>query len=144
MPIHFPMELPPALLQFLGSLVAILALAGIALWMKLGEAEHFSDAQSVRDAAHAAEYGFSPVQTVIAEDGRAALAKDAQGRIMLLRAHGNKIAGRILGPAAAARTEGETLIIHSGERRFGEARLVIANSSVWMQSIEGIDGAEHA
>ncbi len=140
----FAMELSGALLQFLGSLVAILLLAGLALWLKLGQPEPFADEASVQHAADEVEHGFRAVESAIGRDGHAALARDAGGRVMLLRTHGNKVAGRLLGPAARARQDGDALIIHSGERFFGEVRLVIANSSVWADAIGAISRSAHA
>lgn len=130
--------LPPALIQFLGSLIAILALAGIAYWLKLGPTPRLVDRDAAVRAADEAVSGFSAVDCAIDREGHGALLRDGAGRILLLRPHGSHFAGRILSPAASARLEGETLIIDTAEKRYGIARLTLPDASAWMQAIKGI------
>ncbi len=63
------MDVPPALLQFLGSLVAILALAGLAYWLKLGPAPQLTDETAARRAADYAVSGYEPVAIGLDRDG---------------------------------------------------------------------------
>ncbi|MGI8943481.1 MAG: hypothetical protein ACR2FJ_04465 [Qipengyuania sp.] len=145
MPIAFPMEMPPpALLQFLGSLAAILVLAGIVRWLGLGAPSRFTNHEEVTVAADEVHHGFAPVATAIDREGRAALARNAIGDVMLLRFHGNKVAGRLVGPGASAALAGERLRIDTGEPRFGAVELEIENASAWMQAIDTIKPAHHA
>ncbi|WP_369026579.1 hypothetical protein [Qipengyuania sp. RANM35] len=130
--------LPPALIQFLGSLAAILALAAIAWWLKLGPTPRLADREAALGAADEAVSGFLAVDCAIDEDGHGALLRDASGRILLLRPHGSHFAGRVLTRAATARIEGGTLVIDTAEKRYGAARLKLADASAWMQAIEGI------
>ncbi len=132
------MDFPPALIQFLGSLVAILALAGLAYWLKLGPAPRLADEAAARVAADEAVSGYDPVAIGIDRDGTAALLRDAAGRILLLRQHGVHFAGRLLSPAARVRKEGEALVIDTAERRYGAARLVLDNPAAWVKAIEAI------
>jgi hypothetical protein len=131
------MTLPPALLQFLGSLGAILALAGFARWLRLGPAPRLADEAAARRAADAAVSGYEPVAIALDRDGRGALLRDAAGRLLLLRPHGSHFAGRILTGSAAARTDGEALVIDSGERRYGSARLLLSDPRAWASAING-------
>ena len=132
--------MPPALAQFLGSLVAILALAGVAYWLKLGPTPRLTDEAEARRAADEAISGFIPVEIALDRTGAGALMRDARGRILLLRAHGTHFAGRILTSAAQARVEGDMLVIDTAERRYGNARLAIDDAPAWVQAIEAIKG----
>ncbi len=134
------MDLPPALLQFLGSLVAILALAAIAWAMKLGPERRLTSPEEALEAAEEAVSGFDAVALALDADGRGALLRDAQRRILLLRPHGTHFAGRILTAAAKARLEGDALVIDTAEKRYGAARLRVDEADAWMQAIEAIEG----
>ncbi len=134
------MDLPPALLQFLGSLVAILALAAIAWAMKLGPERRLTSPEEALEAAEEAISGFDAVALALDADGRGALLRDAQRRILLLRPHGTHFAGRILTAAAKARLEGDALVIDTAEKRYGAARLRVDEADAWMQAIEAIEG----
>lgn len=138
------MDLAPALLQFLGSLVAILALAGIALWLRLGPTPTLANEEEALAAADEAVGGFEPVAIALDANGHGALLRDATGQILLLRPHGTHLAGRMLTPAARMEIEGETLVIDTAEKRFGTARLNIADPSTWMRALEAIKGARNA
>lgn len=139
MPIHAAMDLPPALLQFLGSLVAILALAAFARALKLGSEPRIASIDEARRAADEAVSGFDPIKIGLDDDGRSALLMEAEGRILLLRPHGSHLAGRILTAAARARIEEGTLVVDTAEKRYGAARLRLADPSAWMQAIEAIE-----
>ena len=136
------MELPPLVLQTAGSLVAILALAGLAWWMRLGgNPELDSDAAVVR-AAGEVEDGFTPVASTC--DGKAALARDAAGRIMVIKCHGNRFAGRVLGLGAVARIEASRLIVDPGEARFGTVALNLPDAQAWADAINQVSNAGDA
>ena len=126
------------LFQFLGSLAAILLLAGLAWWLKLGPERRLSSEEEARRAAAEAADGFEAKDLALDAEGRAALLRDVQGRIMLLRPHGTHFAARILTPAATARIESDTLIVDTSERRYGSATLRIAEPQAWVKRIEAI------
>ncbi|MCA0903592.1 hypothetical protein [Qipengyuania aquimaris] len=132
------MNIPPALLQFLGSLVAILALAGLAFALRLGPAPRLEDEQAARAAADEAVSGFDPVDIALDRGGAGALMRDAAGRILLLRQHGSHFAGRVLTGAAEVSLDGDALLIDTAEKRYGAARLEVSDPSAWMQAIEAI------
>lgn len=139
------MELSPTALQFIGSLVAILALAGLARWLRLGPEARLESDAAVRVAADEAVSGFVPVAISRDAQGRGALMRDASGRILLLRPHGTHIAGRLLSPATSARIEGDTLIVNTSEKRYGAARLRLADAPDWMRTIAALeDRTSHA
>ena len=134
------------LLQTAGSLVAILALAGLAWWMKLGGSPALDSEDAVRRAAGEVEDGFDPV--AVDFDGKAALARDAQGRIMVIKRHGNRFAGRVLGPQAKAAVREElsrrALQIDSGERRFGAVFLDVPAPETWADAINRVKTRQDA
>ena len=131
--------MPDQLIQFLGSLAAILLLAAIARGFRLGPAPELKDESDARRAADEAVDGFAPLEIALDAQGRGAVMSDAQGRILLLRPHGTHFAGRLLTARAKARIEGETLVVDTAERRFGAAHLEVADPQAWVQRIEAID-----
>ena len=128
----------PQLLQFLGSLAAILVLAGIVWGLKLGPERKLDSEDEARRAADEAVDGFDATHLSVDREGRGALMSDASGNVLLLRPHGTHFAGRILTPEASATIEGDTLIIDTAEKRYGAARLVLDDAPAWVQRIEGI------
>ncbi|MEO0698206.1 MAG: hypothetical protein AAFY81_00640 [Pseudomonadota bacterium] len=123
------------LLQFVGSLIAIFALAGLAVLLKLGGRPKLTDASGVAHAAGEVVDGFAPVRSSIARDGAAALAKDETGRIIVIKRHGNKFAGRILTNAASVREEVDALIVDPHETQFGRVRLTLSDAPYWADAI---------
>ncbi|MBX7541385.1 hypothetical protein [Qipengyuania sphaerica] len=132
------MKLDPQILQFLGSLAAILVLAAIAWGLKLGPERRLEDEASARRAANEAVDGFEPQDVALDRNGRGALLQDGAGAILLLRPHGTHFAGRILGPSATARVEDGLLVIDTAEKRYGAARLDIVDAQAWVKRIEAI------
>jgi hypothetical protein len=132
------MGLPPLLIQTAGSLAAILALAALARWMKLGGTPRIACEADIRRAANMVEDGFAPVETACDAEGAGALARDQDGRIMLIRRHGNRFAGRVLTGHAAARASGHVLTIDCGERRFGTTRLELDDAQTWADAINAL------
>ncbi len=136
------------ILQFAGSLVAILLLAWLAGKLGLGGAPKLDSDDAVRQAAEQADDGYTPVSIARDSTGRAALARDAANKIMVLRPHGSHIAGRILGAGASARLWQDrgytTLEVDCGERRFGAVFLDIENPDTWVEAINRLSGISDA
>ncbi len=129
------MEIPPLLLQFGGSLIAILVVSGLVALMKLGGKPTLKDNTEVAHAAGEVEDGFAPARSSIARGGAAALARDVDGRIMVIKRHGNKFAGRVLTAQARVREEVDALVVDPGEARFGKVRLSLEDASYWADAI---------
>lgn len=140
--------MPSLLIQTAGSLVAILALGGLAWWMKLGGEPRFSSDEDVHRAVNEVEDGFRPVAISRAQNGMAALVMDPDGRVMVIKRHGNRFAGRVLGVGAQARLWHDmgnaVLEVDCGEARFGTATLDIADAEAWGNAINQLSGVGDA
>lgn len=109
--------------QFAGSLMAILALAWFARRLELGGEPRIRDEAHVRQLTEEALCGFDPVEFAIDRGGLGALARDAQGRVMLLRRHGAHFVSRLLDNGLSVRLDGNFLALGTGEKRFGTVTL---------------------
>jgi len=142
------MSVPPLLVQTFGSLLAILALAGLAWWLKLGGSPALASDDDVRRAAGEVEDGFDPVAIARDSDGAAAIARDAQGRVMVIKRHGNRFAGRVLDANARATLNtdlGETvLVVRTGQTLFGDIYLAVDDPKAWVAAINGVNGSQDA
>ena len=136
MPIRLVMKISPILLQFIGSLLAISLLAGIARLLKLGPAPKLASEQDAREIADQVHAGFKPVDISIDQEGNGALLRSASGQIMLVRPHGSHFAGRILPRNARLNVSEDTLIIDSAEKPFGTAQLQIRQPEQWVEAWE--------
>ena len=123
------------LVQFGGSLVAILVLASLAALLKLGGQPRLKDDSAVAAAANEVEDGFCIVRSSVSRDGRSALARDTLGRVMVIRRHGNKFAGRVLTSNASAKEAVDCLVVDPGDVQFGAVRLSLGDASYWADAI---------
>ncbi|WP_085808770.1 hypothetical protein [Sphingomonas sp. TZW2008] len=105
---------------FAASLAAVLALAGLAAWLKLGGTDRrLADPEQVMLAAEESLPGFVAQSAAVGSDGRAALIFGDGMRIVVVKAHGARIAAReIVWRDVRATHEG--MVVATGERRFGE------------------------
>lgn len=118
--------------QIGGSLVAILVLAWLAKAMGLGGDVRIGDAEQARRLANEAVDGFVPADVVVDRAGMAALLKDAAGRHLLLRRHGNKFVGRLLDSHTDARLDRNFLTIGTGERLLAPVTLNLGDrAQLW-------------
>lgn len=129
------MEVPPLLIQFVGSLIAIIVIYWITRALGLGAKPKLTDQAAVCIAAEEIEAGFLPQRVSISREGAAALAKDSQGRIMVIKRHGNQFAGRVLTTAATTREEVDAIIVDPRETQFGAVRLSIDDAASWADAI---------
>jgi hypothetical protein len=138
------MSLPPLLIQSAGSLVAILVLAALARWLGLGGAPKLSDEALLRHAAGEVVDGFEIADFTVAKDHGAALVRDPDGRIMVIRRHGGRFAGRVLPARASARVTGNVLEVDCHDPRFGLTRLDLPDSEAWAAAINAVSMAGDA
>ena len=125
-----------ALVQLGLSLVAVLLMAAIARWMKLGGDVRIRDEDQARLLADQAVCGFNPSEVVVDRAGIGALLKDAEGRQMLIRRNGAHFVGRLLDRNVAARLDRNFLTIGTGERTFGKITLDLGkNAQYWASGL---------
>jgi hypothetical protein len=103
---------------FLGSLAAILVLAGAAWALRLGGGAIAGEAMAMAEA-EAMLSGFDAERAVVGSDGQAALVLGTDGSAALLKVHGTQVAARRLYPPLASEATPEGLRIATGEARFG-------------------------
>ena len=119
-------------IQFGASLAAILALAGLARWLKLGGDVRLRDDDHAREIAGHIVCGFDAVNVARDKAGIAALLVDAQGRQLLIRRHGAHWAGRLLDASIDARLDRNLLTIATGERSFGSITLNLGENAQYV------------
>lgn len=106
-------------MQLGGSLAAILLLAGVAWWLRLGRDGRIDSPEEAADAAEHALAGFVTAGAVLGADGLAALAVDRGGeRVAVVKRHGARLAVREVG-WSAVRSTAKGIVVETGERRFG-------------------------
>ena len=112
-----------------GSLAAVLALAAAARWLDLG-----GDARLDANAANALveEQGFVPTETVLDRAGLAALARDAAGRVMLVRRHGAHFVAHPVDDCRSARLDHRFLTIGRTTLDLGDA------ASIWAARLRSL------
>jgi hypothetical protein len=124
------------IIQFAASLAAILVLAWIAARLGLGGDRRIRDEAELRALADEALHGFDPVELAIDRAGLAALARDRDGRVMLLRRHGSHFAARLLDDHARVRLDRQFLVVGTSDRRFGEIALDLGDAAAaWAASL---------
>lgn len=118
------------------SLLAILAIAGLAVWLGLGGDVRLRDADEAREVARMALCGFDAVDVVLDRAGIGALLRDAQGRVMLLKRHGVHFAGRLITDYRGVRLDQNFLTVATGDARFGAVTLDLgADAQTWAGSL---------
>ncbi len=123
-------------IQLSVSLVAILAIAGLAVWLGLGGDVRLRDADEARDLARMTLCGFEPVEVVLDRAGIGALLRDAGGRVMLLRRHGVHFAGRLLTDYRGIRLDQNFITVTTSDKRFGSVTLDLGpEAQTWAGSL---------
>jgi hypothetical protein len=126
------------LLQFAGSIAAVLLLVVVAWRLRLGGEARIADEAEARVLADDTLCGFEAESVALDRAGRGALLRDAAGRIMLLSVHGNRFVGRVLDARSRTRLEGDRLTITVGEARLASAMLELADAPAWCRAIDAL------
>ena len=130
------MAVPFLAIQLALSAALILAVAWLARKLALGTDVRLRDEDEARALARAAVCGFEPRELTLDRAGIGALARDRDGRVMLLRRHGAQFAARLLDSHAFARLDRNFLTIGSGERYFAPVTLDLGEQAqVWAASL---------
>ncbi|MFM9827336.1 MAG: hypothetical protein ACKVOB_01165 [Sphingomonas sp.] len=107
--------------QLGGSLAAILALAGIARLLRLGDARIASPEQAMQRAEEALA-GFVAARALVSGDGGAALVA-GNDTVAVLKRHGAHVAIRRLVPPLRLAPAIEGVAVETGEAMFGSITL---------------------
>ena len=119
-----------------GSLAATLLMAWTAKAMGLG-----GDIRLTRDDALriAADDGFQATAIIIDRAGIAAIARDADGRHMLIRRHGVNFVTRMLHHPLDARLDQKLLTLGTGEPAFGRITLDLGDQApIWAAGLRQV------
>lgn len=129
------------LLQFGGSLLAILVLAWLAARMGLGGEPRIRDAGHARELADEVLCGFEPVDIAVDRAGYGALLRDANGRVLLLRRHGVHFVGRLLGARTTGILNRNLLTVETPESSFGKVTFDLGPAAQeWAASFRRLAG----
>ena len=121
-----------ALIQLGASLVAVLFIAWLVGKVGLGSDPRIADAAHAIRLAEEAEAGFNGVDVARDRAGFAAIVQNAEGRMMLVRAHGNHFAARPVDEQMVARLDKDFLTLAPSERTFGAVTLNLGkDAGVW-------------
>ena len=126
-------------LQFAGSLAAILALAWFARRLGLGGDVRLRDPDEARRLAGEVLSGFEAHEVVLDRAGIGALLRDSAGRVMLLRRHGARWAGRLLDSHAGVRLDRTFMTIATPDTSFGTITFDFGDQAqAWASSLRRI------
>jgi hypothetical protein len=127
------------LLKLAGSISAILFIAWLARFWKLGGDVRIRSEAQAREIAQETLCGFDPVEIAIDKAGMAALMRDANGRHLLVRRHGVQWAGRLLDRHNDSRLDQNFLTVGTGEKTFGSVTLNLgAQASHWAAGLRNL------
>ena len=128
------------LFKLAGSIAAIVFIAWLARFWKLGGDVRIGSEEQAREIAREALCGFEPVEIAIDKAGIAALMRDADGRHLLVRRHGVQWVGRLLDHHNDARLDQNFLTVGTGEKTFGSVTLNLgAQASHWAAGLRHLD-----
>lgn len=127
------------LLKLAGSIAAIVFIAWLARFWKLGGDVRIRSEEQAREIAQETLCGFDPVEIVIDRAGMAALLRDADGRHLLVRRHGVQWAGRLLDRHNDSRLDKNFLTVGTGEKTFGSVTLNLGSqASHWAAGLRNL------
>lgn len=104
-----------------GSLVAVLATAGVVAWLGLGREGRIGDPLRLAEDLLP---DFEAEEAFADAEGRSALVRGRDGSWAVLRIQGLHPVARRFPSRPALTAEGNAILIDAGERRFGLTRIV--------------------
>ncbi len=109
-------------LILIGSLTAVLAVAALVHFMKLGETAIESETHAMRLAEDNLS-GFTAEAAIVSQDGKAAIVRGTGNTVALVKRHGAQFAMREVKLPLILKQDGKATIVDSGEKRFGRVTL---------------------
>ncbi len=130
------------LAQLGGSVVAVLFVVWLVKRMGLGADPRIADDAHAIRLAEEAEAGFRGIEVARDRAGFAAIVRNAAGRQMLVRAHGNHFAARPIDAAVEGRLDKDFLTLTMPERTFGAVTLHLGkDAGMWASRMREIGRA---
>jgi hypothetical protein len=127
------------LIQLGASLLAVLFVAWLVGRMGLGADPRIADDTHAIRLAEEAEAGFRGVEVARDRAGFAAIIRNAEGRQMLVRAHGNHFAARPIDASVEGRLDKDFLTLTTAERTFGAVTLHLGkDAGMWASRMREI------
>ena len=105
------------------SFIAILLLWQLSRLLDLGGDQRIRDEDHARELVEEAICGFDPVDLTVDRAGYGAVARDAAGRVLLLRRHGSHFAARLLDSHVGVRLDRQFLVIATADPHFSKVSL---------------------
>lgn len=128
------------LLQLGASLVAVFFVAWLVKRMGLGADPRIQDADHAIRLAEEAEAGFKGIEVARDHAGFAAIVRNAEGRMMLVRAHGNHFAARPVDADVMGRLDKEFLTLTTPEKTFGAVTLKLGKEAgMWASRMRDLN-----
>ncbi|HEV2600545.1 hypothetical protein [Sphingopyxis sp.] len=127
------------LIQLGASLAAVFFVAWLVGRIGLGADPRIEDAAHAIRLAEEAEAGFGGVEVARDRAGFAAIVQNAEGRMMLVRAHGNFFAARPVDAGVIGRLDKDFLTLTMPEKTFGAVTLQLGkDAGMWASRMREI------
>ena len=127
------------LVQTGASLVAVFFVAWLVGKLGLGADPRIEDAVHAIRLAEEAEAGFRGTEVARDRAGFAAIVRNAEGRMILVRAHGNHFEARPVDASVIGRLDKEFLTLTTPERTFGAVTLQLGkDAGMWASRMREI------
>ncbi len=132
-------------IKLAGSLIAVLALAGIAKWLGLGgDPRITSEAEAIRLAGEGIS-GFVGSEAALDLAGYSALVRDPINRHVVVNRLGNRWVARELHPPVDGRLDQRMLTIDSGETAMPTVTLNLGDiAQYWASGLRHLPSARNA
>ncbi|MGB3847489.1 hypothetical protein EAO27_16270 [Sphingopyxis sp. YF1] len=128
------------LVQTGASLAAVLVVVWLVKAMGLGTDPRIADADHAIRLAEEAEAGFGGVDVARDRAGFAAIVRNREGRMMLVRAHGNHFAARPVDASVIGRLDKDFLTLETPERTFGTVTLQLGKEAgMWASRMRDLN-----
>lgn len=116
-------------LKLLGMVLGVVILTQLARILRLGGQERIVSAEHARMLARQGQPDFEGVAVAIDANGQAALVKDLNWTLMLIRVKGPRFVTRLLDNRARARLDSGTLTISLDEPDFPPTALTLGDDA---------------
>ena len=126
--------------QFLGSLIAVTALVGLAHWLGFSRTGRLADKEEAALVARLTPGGFDPLDIAMDTGGRGALCRDEAGKLVLVAPHGGQLIPHRIARGTAPHINDKCVSLTLPSGRTIELELSISVAD-WFSDAEPRDGA---